>query len=280
MGETGRFTCFRSAAYGEAERALAEAPRPRRDYKAAVRSVVWIQKLDGRGQRINIGSGFVLKPGEVLTAFQVIDGASNLRVVLPDGRSVDTKRAHILEPAAGLGHIVKVETGAAAPLHACLPQAAPAVGERVTFLNVEGENTRVIVSAHLVDEEATQKLGRAPFIVSTQDVASGVGGWTGVVNDYGEVIGVIGVQCFARHGVLSARGPPAWQSGRVLHGNGAATPIALVPRFGSGKTHDSGRTRQVGRTHTSDGSNGQYHLRRHDESDRQKRSRGIQRTRM
>ena len=50
-------------------------------------SIVLIEKRDAQGKRFAAGLGFFVKDDLVATAFQVIDGASSLRVVLRDERS-------------------------------------------------------------------------------------------------------------------------------------------------------------------------------------------------
>ena len=45
-----------------------------------------IENINAKGTRRNIGTGFFIAPGKLLTAFQVIDGAANVRIVGPQGR--------------------------------------------------------------------------------------------------------------------------------------------------------------------------------------------------
>src|SRR6185369_12593062 len=62
-------------------------------YDIANAATVLIERLDARGQRIDSGSGFFVASDVLLTAFQVIDGATKLRVSLPDGRRFETQEA-------------------------------------------------------------------------------------------------------------------------------------------------------------------------------------------
>ena len=50
-----------------------------------------IENIDLKGARRNIGTGFFIGPGRILTAFQVIDNANKLRVVGPDGKTFEVK---------------------------------------------------------------------------------------------------------------------------------------------------------------------------------------------
>ncbi len=58
-------------------------------YERALKSTVTIDGLAADGRRIRTGSGFVIGEDAVLTAFQVIDGSSSLRILLPDGKPAD-----------------------------------------------------------------------------------------------------------------------------------------------------------------------------------------------
>src|SRR5277367_4323388 len=60
-------------------------------YGKANASTVTIENRNEQGQLLNTGEGFFIGPGLVLTAFQVIDSASSLRVVGASGRAIDTK---------------------------------------------------------------------------------------------------------------------------------------------------------------------------------------------
>jgi hypothetical protein len=60
-------------------------------YGKANVSTVAIENRNEQGQMLNAGEGFFIGPGLVLTAFQVIDGASSLRIVAPGGQASDTK---------------------------------------------------------------------------------------------------------------------------------------------------------------------------------------------
>ncbi len=51
-------------------------------------SMVFVESLDGAGNRLNRGSGFFINPNLVVTAFVNIDGASTLNVNLPGGARV------------------------------------------------------------------------------------------------------------------------------------------------------------------------------------------------
>src|SRR5262249_16210135 len=59
-------------------------------YKRASAASVFIHKVNAKGFPAPAGSGFFIADNTVVTAFQVIDGAAALRVLLPGGRRIDT----------------------------------------------------------------------------------------------------------------------------------------------------------------------------------------------
>src|SRR5262249_7007513 len=57
-------------------------------YKFALASTVQIEKLDPNGKTLRRASGFFSKQGQVVTTFRVIDGATTLKLRLPDDRQI------------------------------------------------------------------------------------------------------------------------------------------------------------------------------------------------
>src|SRR5438128_334789 len=57
-------------------------------YKEATEAVAGIERLNDQGAVQGTASGFFDEDGDFVTAFQNIDGAVGLRLVLPDGRRV------------------------------------------------------------------------------------------------------------------------------------------------------------------------------------------------
>ncbi|MGH9775018.1 MAG: hypothetical protein ACRD50_08740 [Candidatus Acidiferrales bacterium] len=73
---------------------LPEKPRPiltpAEIYQHAQSSSVTIESLGIKGELINSGVGFFIDKGLILTAFQVIDGANSLKVILDGNRTLET----------------------------------------------------------------------------------------------------------------------------------------------------------------------------------------------
>src|SRR6266550_1577203 len=58
-------------------------------YNRAAAASVPIENINRKGVRRNVGTGFFIGPGRLLTAFQVIDDAARVRVVGPQGPLVE-----------------------------------------------------------------------------------------------------------------------------------------------------------------------------------------------
>jgi hypothetical protein len=111
-------------------------------YKSAVRSVVWVHKLDEAGRRIDTGSGFVIAANCVATAFQAIDSATHLEVEFAGGRRVATDEIWAWQRLEDWT-LIKVDTGDTPPLIRGDVKTV-AVGQRLIVFNVEAGFPRAI----------------------------------------------------------------------------------------------------------------------------------------
>lgn len=156
-------------------------------YKRLLAVSAFIEKLDAAGQRVSTGSGFFAEEGFLFTAFQVIDGASSLRVVLPDGRRLETKEVAAWNRWQDWA-IVKVAAGKTPTL----PRAKDgvwAVGDRCFMLDAPEGGGRIILDGSVLGQIDYPKAGQRmslSFLPTLQAIGSPV------VNDYGEFIGVVG----------------------------------------------------------------------------------------
>lgn len=165
---------------------------PAEIYELGVASTVTIESLDQEGRRLNLGSGFVLAPGTVVTAFEVIDGASFVRVMIPPGRSLTAGGllawnrlqdwALLRAGVEGVPALNRAESG------------SWAVGDRCYVLDVSQEGTHTLVDGNITGRSDFHDLGeRLSLSLSLRPQASG----SPVFNEYGEVIGF-----FAPHSLL------------------------------------------------------------------------------
>jgi len=187
------------------------------------RSLVWIHKLDAQGRRVDTSTGFVIRPGQVATAFQSIDGASKLALEFSDGRrteSSDLLAWNRLQDWA----VIKADTAAVAALPVARSEPVP-IGDRLIAFHVEGQNVRVIGGV-----DVTARYNPAPFgerlRVDPTPAAQATGG--PLLNGFGDVAAVIGGSVLP--GLRPAPGlqTSSWPPTRYQV-NDAAIPIRLVP---------------------------------------------------
>jgi hypothetical protein len=170
-------------------------------YELANAATVLVEKLDARGVRIDSGSGFLVEPDVMLTAFQVIDGATKLRVSLPDGRRLETQEALGWDKWQDWAFL-KVDSGQKRFI-ALSPNADSPVGSRVFALAVSPVVARVIVRCDIVGKNRfPQNGGRLNLNCTHPDVIG-----SPLLNEYGDLIGVVGGSLI-----------PGWASTKSLPG--------------------------------------------------------------
>lgn len=153
-------------------------------YKRAVAAGVTIERMNVRGEKVGFGAGFLLGENIVLTAFQVIDGASSLRITLPGGAKVETLEVlnwHRRQDWA----LLQVPTGTAP----ALPPAKPgswSVGDRTYSLNTAAVGNWILVPMDIIG--ANQVSGAGERVNVTGGAAVGAP----LLDEYGDVIGVMG----------------------------------------------------------------------------------------
>lgn len=164
---------------------------PAEIYRRALEASVFIERLDANGERLGTGSGFSIGASQLLTGFEVVDGASSVRVIL-GGRGLG---------AIGLVAWNRREDWAILRTPVVeipgLPLAKPdswAVGDRCYALDVPQEGSRTIVDGNITGQQTLPDLGqRLNLSFSLQPQGSG----SPLFNEYGEVIGVV-----VRHSML------------------------------------------------------------------------------
>lgn len=156
-------------------------------YRTAIRSIVWVRKVDGSGHRVDTSSGFVIGADRVVTAFQAIDAADAVEVEFPDGRTVKVEQlwsASRLEDWA----VLKVETKDTPPLTVDRDTQAE-VGDRPIVLNVEAGMTRTLggvdVSGHRQEPGFGERIQISPAMAA--ETAGGP-----LIAMSGKVVGLLG----------------------------------------------------------------------------------------
>jgi len=156
-------------------------------YDRAAAASVLVENINAKGVRRNIGTGFFIGPGKLLTAFQVIDDATKVRIVGQQGKMIEATEVLSVNRRQDWV-ILKV-----AVHNVTLLERAPAdsavIGDRSYFLDMPTEGNRVLVETSLIGK---QDLGPAGERLNIGDTANRRAMGSPLLNGYGEVVGVLG----------------------------------------------------------------------------------------
>jgi S1-C subfamily serine protease len=201
-------------------------------YQHAVAASVSIENLNDRGQLQKSGAGFLIERGQVLTAFEVLDGASQIRIIMPDGKRVEASEvmawsrrqdwAILKLASAELPTLPTVSSGAT---------AAWSIGDHCFSVDVPLEGNRVLMETSVVGKRDVG-VGGERVIIADPLNRRAIG--SPLMNEYGEVFGLIGGNPIPGAGLLQDLdlvGPPTL--GDNLRG-ALAVPITLITQRPSG----------------------------------------------
>lgn len=209
-----------------------QPPSPSEIYERLKSATVFIEKLDAEGMRAGIGSGFYTGEFEVATAFQVIDGAHRLRVILPGGQSVEVQEILAWNRRQDWA-VLKLPVKAPARLPRAENQTRK-VGDFCYSLDSPSDGVRTITSGYIVGEQSQP--GSGPRLnVSFMPFRRAVG--SPLVNEFGKVIGMLGGWLVP--GILHAGGVGmiyrAPSDGDLVT-QALVVPIELIPDTSAGLT--------------------------------------------
>jgi Trypsin-like peptidase domain len=193
-------------------------------YEKAVQSSVAIERLDASGNRLSQGSGFLLSPGWIVTAFEAIDGASRLRLTFSDGRKIEGVQIMMWDRRKDWA-VLPVDAGKLPALERAAADSWN-VGDEGTFLVASSGGNRVI-TATSVDGKSDFPVAGPRLNLSSAPPAEAIG--SALLNNYGEVIGVIVgslVPGASSLDLLQLR--MRIPSGGIIQG-GLALPLTAVP---------------------------------------------------
>ncbi|MGH9712987.1 MAG: trypsin-like peptidase domain-containing protein [Candidatus Acidiferrales bacterium] len=156
-------------------------------YKRALAASVSIESLNGQGVHSSTGSGFFFSKGLVLTAFQVVDGASSLRVTLPDGQAIESREILAWNRRQDWA-ILRIDASVTPELVFAKPKSW-VVGDNCYLLDVAGPGNRIIAGVSLVGQTAIPGAGER-LNISSPPSHQAIGG--PLLNEFGEVIGILG----------------------------------------------------------------------------------------
>jgi hypothetical protein len=152
--------------------ALAVVP-PSTLYERALASTVSIENRNAQDQILNTGAGFFIAKGLVVTAFQVIDGASTLRVSTFGGKKVEVKDVATWNRRQDWA-VLAIPNSEAPPLGAA-SSSSPVVGDRCYFLEVSAPGSQIIVSTSIAGKNTIPDAG-ARINLAVGPSAAGLGG--------------------------------------------------------------------------------------------------------
>jgi hypothetical protein len=201
---------------------------PAEIYKRAIAASVAIEGLDLAGERVTEGTGFFANDGVVVTSFQAIDGAHRIRVILSDGRRVETDQ--VMGWNRWQDWVVLQVAANGAPT---LPRAAakPVVGDRVYSLDVPSPGTRIILDLDVIGINTFDRAGERLNVTNTVSSAA-IG--APLLNVYGEVVGIMGTTLLpGANSLLSGRFNYINLSLLTSVRGGLAAPIESVSLRGS-----------------------------------------------
>ncbi len=160
---------------------------PSEIYSRAAAASVLIENINQKAARRNVGTGFFVGPGRLLTAFQVIDDAARVRIVGPQGAMIEATEVLAWNRRQDWV-ILKVALDSVAALERA-PADSSTIGDRSYFLDVPAEGNRVLVETSLIGK---QSLGTAGDRLNIADTANRRAVGSPVLNEYGEVISLVG----------------------------------------------------------------------------------------
>lgn len=169
-------------------RAARRVLAPEEMYARANAATLALEALDGGGRPLHRASGFLVGEGRVATAFQVVEGATRLRVTRPGGgapaqtdqlRGWNRRQDWAVLAVPGLDGLAL----------AADRSRSWKVGDRCFFLEVGSDGSRAITETAIVG--AQDFPGRGPRILLAGGFgALSVGG--PLIDEYGDAIGVLG----------------------------------------------------------------------------------------
>ena len=197
-------------------------------YNRALGATVAIENIDQKGARRFVGSGFLIAPGQILTAFEVIESATKIRI-FSQGRAFDVSEVQSWNRRQDWAILKAPVDGQ------ILPRAATPLGvtDRCFFLDAAAENNRVLTETFLI---GTRDLGSGGQRLNIGDTFDRHTIGSPLINDYGEVIGIIGGSlvggAFPGDSIYASRNA---MLGAVSRG-GLAIPISLVHESAAAST--------------------------------------------
>ena len=160
---------------------------PAEIYKRALAATVFIENINAKGDRRSVGSGFLLTKDRVVTAFEVIDGATKLRMITPTGQRLDAQEVIAWNRRQDWA-ILRISSEQTSMLSPAGPNSW-AVGDRSYVLDVPSEGSRALIETSIIGK---QNLLGGGDRINIGDAVSRRALGSPLLNDRAEVIGIVG----------------------------------------------------------------------------------------
>lgn len=159
---------------------------PAQLYESALQASATIEKFDRTGRKFGEGSGFLVAPNAILTAFECIDGAVKLRVKLANGATFETDQVSTWNRRQDWA-VLRVNATSIAKLRAAGANSWN-IGDIASYLESAPEGNRVLANVSIDGRNAFPGAGlRLNISAPATDRAIG----SALLNEYGEVIGMV-----------------------------------------------------------------------------------------
>lgn len=178
-----------SAASAATKESTASSPQPLSSadlYRKASEATVRVEKMSADGILLGKGIGFWIGDGRVLTAFDVIDGASSLRIPLKDGSQLTTDQVIAWDRSQDWA-LLKFEANGKASLKRGANDS-PNVGDRCFFLEL-GPAGAKLADGSITGKNSFQRAGERLLVASGVTSASFGGP---LMDEYGNYVRIMG----------------------------------------------------------------------------------------
>ncbi len=206
---------------------------PAEAYRRLQSAVVVVERIDPGGEVTATGLGFAVARDQVLTAFQVVDGAAMVRMTFPDHRVVEVRELSGLQRWQNWA-VLPAPTGSLPVLSRAPIAGGWQVGDRVYSVSLSEDRGLTIVDATIMGTARPERSGER--LTLTTD-GGGRSAGAPVLNEYGDVIALLGNQTIPGESLLPRPmlGPSATERGAARAGV-YAVPVDQVqpPAAGPG----------------------------------------------
>jgi hypothetical protein len=171
---------------------VAQAPPPPQPlsladlYRKATDATVTVEKLTPDGVSVDKSSGFWIGDGQILTAFESIDGAASLRISLPSGGQTTTDQVLAWNRWQDWA-VLKVDAKPKLFLKRT-SNLAPNVGDRCSFLEWSAVGSK-LTDGSITGTNSFPRAG-ARLLVASGVSPQSIGG--ALLDEFGNYVGVIG----------------------------------------------------------------------------------------